>query len=342
MIRIPATNKDFLKNLSFIDLFAGIGGFRYALESFNCKCVFSSEWDKYCQLNYSKNFGQIPHGDITKIDEKEIKPHNILVGGFPCQAFSISGKQKGFDDTRGTLFFDIARIADYHHPEIMLLENVKNLERHDNGQTLETIINTIHEIGYNVFTKVLKASDYELPQSRERIFFACFDKKLNISNFHFPKPSEHIVCLQDLLEPEENVPRECYINRNDIDVYGSRLLNLNLFSELPNRPVQIGKINKGGQGERIYDPKGHAITLSAYGGGPGGKTGAYLINEKIRKLTPRECARVQGFPETHILDESRPRCYTQFGNSVPVNILQFILKKINSTLKENEIHLSPR
>ena len=342
MIKISDKDKGNVQGLSFIDLFAGIGGFRYAFESFGCKCVFSSEWDKESQRTYFDNFGEIPKGVITKIDEKEIFPHNILVGGFPCQAFSISGKRMGFQDTRGTLFFDIARIVDHHKPEILVLENVKNIVRHEEGKTLITILQTLKEIGYTVFHKVLSASDYGLPQSRERIFFVGFRSDLNIVDFSFPNPSDIPISLNDIFQPDSEIPSECYIQRDDISLYGSNLLKENLFSISPNRPIQIGIINHGGQGERIYDPKGHAITLSAYGGGPGGKTGAYYINGKIRKLTPRECARVQGFPETFILHPSRARCYTQFGNSVPINVLQFILIQINATLKRMSINITPR
>ena len=156
-----------LKKMKFIDLFAGIGGFRYALESFGCKCVFSSEWDKYCQESYNLNFGEIPYGDITKIDEKDIPNFDILCAGFPCQPFSISGKQKGFEDTRGTLFFDIVRIVSYHKPKIIFLENVKNLKAHNGGATFEVISNTLDSLNYNIYYNVLNAKDFNLPQNRE-------------------------------------------------------------------------------------------------------------------------------------------------------------------------------
>jgi DNA (cytosine-5)-methyltransferase 1 len=334
MIEISKKDTKNLKNLKFIDLFAGIGGFRFALESFNCKCVFSSEWDKNSQKTYCDNFGEQPYGDITKIEEKDIPEHDIIAGGFPCQAFSISGKMQGFEDIRGTLFFDIVRIANFHKPKVLLLENVKNLAKHDNGSTLKTILETLDKIGYNVFYQILVASNFGLPQSRERIYFVCFRKDLGISNFQFPSPSGINVNLFDILEEDSVVNPSCYIERSDINIYGSKLLAGNLFPDLLNRPIQIGKMNKGGQGERIYSPVGHAITLSAYGGGPGGKTGAYLINNRVRKLTPRECARVQGFPEKFILNPSKSISYTQFGNSVPINVLQHILIYINKALNK--------
>ena len=147
-------------NLKFVDLFAGIGGFRVALETFGGKCVFSSEWDTNSQHTYVQNHGDLPSGDITKISEEDIPDHDILCGGFPCQAFSISGKQRGFADSRGTLFYDVARIAKHKQPKVLFLENVRNLARHDGGKTLEVIQNTLAEIGYDVFTKVLKSSDF--------------------------------------------------------------------------------------------------------------------------------------------------------------------------------------
>ena len=166
--------------ISCIDLFAGIGGFRIAFENAGAKCVFTSEWDKYAAITYKANFGDVPAGDITKIKAEDIPHHNILCGGFPCQAFSISGKMNGFNDTRGTLFFDVARIADYHKPEVLFLENVKNLVKHDDGKTLQTILRVLDEINYDVYHAVLNASLYGAPQARERVYFVCFRKDLKI------------------------------------------------------------------------------------------------------------------------------------------------------------------
>ena len=162
-----------LKNMKFIDLFAGIGGFRYALESLGCTCVFSSEWDKFCEMSYTLNFKETPHGDITKIDEKDIPKFDILCAGFPCQPFSISGNQKGFGDTRGTLFFDIARIVKYHKPKVILLENVKNLKAHNGGATFNVISTVLKNLNYNIYYKVLNAKNFGLPQNRERIAIVC-------------------------------------------------------------------------------------------------------------------------------------------------------------------------
>jgi DNA (cytosine-5)-methyltransferase 1 len=331
------TDKNSLQNYTFIDLFAGIGGFHLALESMGANCVFASEWDKYAVETYEKNFHLKPFGDITKIGEKDIPNHHILCGGFPCQAFSISGKQKGFEDTRGTLFFDIARIVDFHKPKVLFLENVKNLAKHDEGKTLKTIIKTLEDLEYSVFTKVLNSSNFGLPQNRERVYIVAFHTSLNSNTFKFPTPPNNPICLEDILENEPKNAK--IIERNDIEIYKNYSVSNSLFSEivLLNKPIQIGKVNKGGQGERIYHTLGHAITLSAYGGGVGSKTGLYLVNGKIRKLSPRECARVQGFPDSFVLNSSDIQTYKQFGNSVSVNVLQYILIEINKTLQLNEL-----
>ena len=317
--------------VKYIDLFAGIGGFHQAMNSFGGECVFASEWDKEAAKTYFENYGILPDGDITKIREEDIPKHDMLCGGFPCQAFSVSGKQKGFEDTRGTLFFDIARIVKYHKPKVLLLENVRNFERHDGGKTLSTVIKILEELNYSVFYQVLNASQYALPQNRERIFFVCFRNDLNIKNYTFPAPSYKKTCLLDILE--DNPVDAKIIDRPDIVFTKTFEPQVNLFGEvdLPNRPIQIGYVNKGGQGERIYSPYGHAITLSAYGGGAGAKTGLYYVNGVVRKLSPRECARVQGFPDSFKINPSLTQSYKQFGNSVAVNVLKALIKEIFAT-----------
>lgn len=191
-------------NFTFIDLFAGIGGIRIAFESVGGKCVFSSEWDKFAQQTYKVNFGETPYGDITKIDEKDIPHFDVLCAGFPCQPFSMAGLKKGFEDTRGTLFFDIARIINYHKPKIVFLENVKNLLNHDNGNTFETIKKTLENLGYNVYYKILKASDYGLPQLRPRIYIICINNKVYKQHFLFPTPIELNLTMSDILRGECN------------------------------------------------------------------------------------------------------------------------------------------
>lgn len=306
------------KKIEFIDLFAGIGGFHIALARLGGKAVFASEWDKDAAEVYEKNFGLRPCGDITKIHEKDIPGHDILCAGFPCQAFSISGKRLGFEDSRGTLFFDIARIAREKRPKIMFLENVRNLARHDGGKTLAVIKNTLEETGYDVFHKVLDASKFGVPQSRKRIYIVCFRKDLNVRDFEFPKEervSSHVI---DIILPDSQTSKY-EIHRSDVRIDDS------VKEALSDAPLRIGTVNRGGQGERIYSPLGTAITLSAYGGGAGAKTGLYRINGKIRKLAPRECARLDGFPEDFKIAEKDSVAYRQFGNSVVVDVLQKIM-----------------
>ncbi|OFX24198.1 MAG: DNA (cytosine-5-)-methyltransferase, partial [Bacteroidetes bacterium GWA2_31_9] len=279
------------------------------------------------------------NGDITKISEEDVPMHDILCGGFPCQAFSVSGKQKGFEDIRGTLFFDIIRIVNYRKPKVVFLENVKNLVTHDNGNTLKIIVNTLEKLEYKVFFKVLNSSNFGLAQNRERIYFVAFRNDIKSDTFKFPTPTSKPVCLLEILE---NNPKNAkVIKRNDIEIYKDYIPQTSLFAEMTllNKPIQVGKVNKGGQGERIYHPLGHAITLSAYGGGVGAKTGLYLIDGVIRKLSPRECARVQGFPDSFILNQTDSQSYKQFGNSVSIDVLQNILFEIEKILKINNLKI---
>lgn len=322
--------KDTLNGIKFIDLFAGIGGFHAAMASFGAECVFSSEWDKYAQKTYFENYGIMPEGDITKIKAEEIPSHDILCAGFPCQPFSISGKQKGFEDTRGTLFFDVARIAKYHQPKVLFMENVRNFEKHDNGNTLKTVKETLDEIGYNLWHKVLNASHFGLPQNRERIYMIAVRKDISLKEFIFPNPTYEQVMLKEILLPEEDT-EQYLIKRDDMIIDKSKIPTPTLLNDYQLKPMRVGTINKGGQGERIYSDLGHAITLSAQGGGPGSKTGCYFINGKVRKLAPRECARLQGFSEEFKIPVSDAQAWKQFGNSVPVSVLKHIIKSIVET-----------
>jgi len=316
-----------LKNYTFIDLFCGIGGFRLALNSFGAKCLFSSDFDKNCQKIYELNFREKPHGDITKISINTIPNHDLLCAGFPCQPFSISGKQGGFEDTRGTLFFDVARIIKIKKPKIVLLENVANFSSHDNGKTLNTVKKVLTDLKYNFFCKILNSSDFGIPQSRKRTYMIGIKKSCSKNKFVFPKPINKDVKLLDFLEIKIKSSSPVFKNKKIVLKKNTNKTN-NLFNFLPNKPLRLGIINKGGQGDRIYDPTGHAITLSAHGGGTGSKTGLYLINNKIRKLLPRECANISGFPNSFKLSDNPNVSYKQFGNTVVVDVIQYLIKEL--------------
>lgn len=320
-----------LDGYTFIDLFAGLGGFRLALESLGAKCVYSNEWDSHAQTVYAKNFGETPEGDITKVDEKNIPNHDILCAGFPCQAFSISGKQRGFEDSRGTLFFDVARIVKEKKPKVVFMENVKNFETHDKGRTLSVVKATMEELGYTFYHKVLNAVDYNMPQKRERIYMVCFRNDLEIADFQYPKKMKLVRHVEDFLLDDESMVEHLYVDRPDISYNGNKDDRYN------DKSIRLGIVNKGGQGERIYSVKGIAITLSAYGGGVFAKTGGYLINGKPRKLHPRECARIMGYPDAYKMAESPNQAYKQFGNSVVVDVLQYIAKEIGNSLSKSRV-----
>jgi DNA (cytosine-5)-methyltransferase 1 len=338
----------------FIDLFAGIGGFRIAGQRAAGTCVFSSEWDKYARRAYFMNFGQVPFGDITKLTEStetltRIPNHDVLCGGFPCQAFSISGKQGGFKDPRGTLFFEIYKIAKHHRPKVLFLENVKNFARHDNGNTFKAIKyhlekkmaeETNREVSYRLSHAVLNASDFGASTKRERIYIVAVRNDLVEDEF---KWTEWLDLLSGLHSKYKSKQRHLYQDIQEDDEIGEDLLkkitlirgDLNYRKgEQPKatKPIRIGIMGKGGQGERIYSIQGHAITFSAYGGGAASKTGAYLIGKRVRKLTPTECARAMGYKgmDVNTLDVPLLQRYKQFGNSVVVNVVEAIFKEIKT------------
>ncbi|MDO8730723.1 MAG: DNA cytosine methyltransferase [Candidatus Omnitrophota bacterium] len=293
----------------FIDLFCGIGGFRSALEKKGLECVFSSDIDEKAAESYRKNFGDKPKGDITEISEKKIPAHDILCAGFPCQSFSISGDMKGLDDNRGRLFYEIIRIAQYHQPYVLLLENVKNILTVDDGQVIKTIETKLDEIGYRLHKHVLNASYFGIPQSRERVYFVGLRKDTGAkSKLSYSPPIEtrKRIFLEDVLE--KDIEPSLFITRDDMVIDRDD-------KEHALEPIRVGQVNKGGQGERIYSVKGHAITLSAYGGGAGARTGLYLVKDRVRKLSITECKTLMGFPSIFHVSEGI-QGYQQLGNAV--------------------------
>jgi DNA (cytosine-5)-methyltransferase 1 len=277
------------------------------------------------------NFGEMPAGDIFQVAEFEVPQHEIICGGFPCQPFSISGKQLGFSDARGTLFFEILRLINHHNPKAVFLENVANYVSHKDGETLRTTVKLLEKAGYSVDWRVLNASDYGIPQARRRLYIVGIRDDLDGEKFAFPKPTHETTKLQDILL-EDSRTKHLIISRNDIKINVKPDSQM-VFDGTDQKPIRVGIINKGGQGERIYSTKGHAVTLSAYGGGAGAKTGCYLVNEKVRKLHPEECRKIMDFPDTFKLHPSPAQSYKQFGNSVVVKLIELIGNEIVRVMK---------
>lgn len=329
-----------LEGKQFIDLFAGLGGFHLAMESLGMSCAFTSEWDKHAAAVYKSNFGIEPHGDITQIEASDIPKHFMICGGFPCQAFSISGKRQGFADTRGTLFFDVARIAQHHKPSVLFLENVRNFERHDGGKTLKTVTGVLRDLGYTVFHKVINAAEHGFPTARQRIYIVAFRDDLGVDpekGFEFPKPVGVTEPLRKYLEAKPDAELTAIAREPNISKEKSQPKAIaEKLQRSPCSPVRVGTIAGGGQGDRVYSIEGPAITLSAYGGGNAAKTGAYLINGKARKLTPRECANIMGFPKTYKIAKNPNQAYKQFGNSVVVGVIRLIGEQIKLALETAE------
>ena len=303
------------KKYRAIDLFAGIGGIRLGFANAfkeNIEFVFSSEIDKYAQQTYKANFDGDVAGDITKIDEKDIPSHDILLAGFPCQAFSIAGKRLGFEDTRGTLFFEVARIIKYHKPKILFLENVKGFVNHDNGNTFRVVKETLEEMGYKVFTKVLNAKDFGVPQNRERIYIVAF---LDDIEFEFPEALCTEVSIKRKLQ--KDVLEKYYYNGKP------------LFERIKDDVVNENSIYQWRRQYVRENKSGVCPTLTANMGTGGHNVPIVRDKKGIRKLTPRECANFQGFPDTFILPNLvDSQLYKQCGNSVVVEVINKIAEKI--------------
>lgn len=322
------------EGFSFIDLFAGIGGMRLGFERAGGHCVYSSEWNKYSQQTYFANFGEQPEGDITQVDAADIPGHDILVAGFPCQPFSIAGVSKknslgratGFaDKTQGTLFFDVCRILKAKRPKAFLLENVKNLCSHDRGRTFKVILESLDELGYSVYYAILDGQNY-VPQHRERIIIVGFDKCRygGDTEFEFaltpriPKP-----VMRDILEPE---------------VADKYTLSDKLWAYLQNYAAKH-KAAGNGFGYGIAPLDGISRTMSARYYKDGSEILIAQERKNPRRLTPRECARLQGFPENFKIPVSDTQAYRQFGNSVVVplieNVAELVINKLEQLEKED-------
>lgn len=340
------------QKFTFIDLFAGIGGIRLPFQQLGGKCVFTSEWDKFSQKTYAANFGEVPHGDITKIPADSIPEHNVLLAGFPCQAFSQAGLKKGFYDTRGTMFFEIQRILAAKKPDAFLLENVKQLKGHNKGQTLKTILDTLRgteshsipedaplseearkalssKLNYWVDVKVLRAADYGCPQNRERIFIVGFNKEKYpdfdfSSKFSWPKPSGKPTKVGDILDNHNNVDSKYTISEK-------------LLAGHERRKLEHQKKGNG-FGFSLFKPEdSYTNTLSAryYKDGSEILIDQSSTGKRPRKLTPRECANLQGFPKNFIVNAvSDVQSYRQFGNSVTVSVISAVAESMLDVLNQ--------
>lgn len=308
-----------MMSFRFIDLFAGIGGIRLPFDELGGQCVFSSEIDKFARQTYATNFGEEPSGDITAIAPADIPQFDLLLAGFPCQPFSQAGLQKGFDDTRGTLFFYIAEILKYHKPSVVLLENVKRLRTHDKGKTYRVMQETLEGLGYTVSSEILAAKDFGVPQNRERIYIIAHRAE---QSFIFPNAPLKATCVGDILEPMVD------------DKY---TLSDRLWAGHQRRKA-AHKTKGNGFGYTLFNAQSrYTNTISAryY------KDGSEILidrgeGQNPRKITPREAARLQGFPDSYKIPVSDVQAYKQFGNSVCVPVVRAIAQQLKGFLLDEQ------
>ncbi len=305
-------------SFKMIDLFAGIGGIRLGFEEHGGECVFTSEWDTSAQKTYQANFGEIPHGDITKIKPEEIPSFDILLAGFPCQPFSQAGLKMGLADMRGTLFFDIAKIVEYHRPKVVFLENVKRFRTHDGGRTFSIIKSVFESMGYTVHADVFNARDFGVPQNRERIYIVAFRGK---TNFNFPEPPKSSTRLGTILEKK---------------VHPRHTISDKLWAGHVRRKKEHEE--KGyGFGYMLFNKQSkYTSTISARYYKDGSEILIEQKGKNPRKLTPREAARLQGYPDDFIIPVSDAQAYKQFGNSVAVPVIKALAKNVVASMEKME------
>lgn len=318
------------KEFTYIDLFAGMGGFRRALDAAGGRCVYSSEINPSCRETYRNNFGDVPDGDITKVDERSIPDHDLIAGGFPCQSFSIAGRKMGFADPRGTLFFDILRITKAKRPKALILENVKNLSRHDSGKTLETIRTSLEEIGYQFSWEVLNAKDFGVPQNRERTIIVasllCKFDFGSIVKFHAPekkirsvlnaKPAQILEPMDYTILPESTWKRQ----KSGLVFVGYRNKPSRKKGTRPDTE-HLSRFHK--QPNRIYHADGTHPTLPSQE-----SAGRFWVYDglSVRRLSPQECLALQGFSSSHQMPTRASEAYRQIGNSVPPPMVNAVIK----------------
>ena len=324
--------------MKFLELCAGIGGFRQALENLGCECVGYSEIDKHAIKLYSAWYNdECNFGDITKIEAEKLPDFELLVGGFPCQAFSVAGKRGGFNDTRGTIFFDFARIMKAKKPKFAIFENVKGLLNHDGGKTYETMLRTLDELGYNAQWGILNTRFHGLPQNRERVYIVANLRERSSTKILFERGNDSA----DKMERTENGIIGQFYNRKgkthqDLGVISSEGYSPALLATTHKNPriVKIGDIDGlNTQYSRVYDSEGVSATLNAQGGGLGAKTGLYNTGDKVRRLTPKECFRLQGFKDEMVelgykLGMSDTQLYKMAGNAVSVPVVEWVAQRV--------------
>lgn len=309
-----------MSNFKFIDLFAGIGGIRRPYQKLGGTCVFSSEIDKFAIQTYEANWGETPSGDITKIDAKDIPNFDILLAGFPCQAFSIAGKRQGFNDIRGTMFFEVKRILEYHKPKCFMLENVKGLLSHDKGNTFKVMKDILeNKLNYKIYVKVLNAKDFGVPQNRERVIIVGF--KNHDINFNFPEPTGEKTRLGDILE---------------VNVDSKYTISDKIWESHQKRKQRNREKGNGFGYSLFNEDSQYTSTISARYYKDGSEILIEQKDKNPRKLTPREAARLQGFPDDFKLVVSDMQCYKQFGNSVPTKMIEAVANNVIKALKEGE------
>lgn len=312
-------------NLKIADVNCGIGSFSMAAQALGAKCVFACEDNKFAGKVYQDNFSVAPVSDIQSIDPDEIPEHDILTGTLPYDSFDFrSGELKAGNDGVYSKIFDIIHAK---QPKAVLLEIVNSPAKVHGETIMNTVKKAVSKCGYKVYASELNASDYGVPQQRKRLYILAFRKDLGVKNFRFPKPVALQKYVKDILEPEENIDEKKYVYEPGFMCKG----NPDYFS---STPVKLGIIGKGGQGERVYSINATAITITANSGGKFRNTGGYYINGKLRRLTVRECARLMGFPDSFQLNCSETQAYKLLGNSIVVDVIEYILISMAEALKK--------
>ena len=323
-VRQAGGGEDGHSTRTFIDIFGGVGAFHIGLERCGLKCVFACDKDPLCRATYLLNHGILPAPDIYRVREEQVPPHDIACYGIPCQAWSKSGSRGGKSDPRGVLHLEMLRLVDHHRPKVVLAENVPQFLSLDGGPAFREIVEALEGWGYAVHNKVLNASGFGVPQNRERLYIVAIRKDCLRAPFRFPAPAEHNVELASVLEP----PELTYRAATNIKEYRRIASNKVRWDRIGKGLIKLGDVNDNTQGDRIYSPRGHSVTLTASTGGWGAGMGLYDVDGVIRRLTPREAARCMGFPESYRFLCAPRIAGSQLGNAVVVNVVAAIVEQV--------------